>query len=83
MTTLDGAKLKQILAAECIEFKPSMSHKIYNTCQAIWRAAQAEQREIDAEICQRDLCNRSDDHAANYFDGGLRHCAAAILAQED
>ena len=30
------------------------------------------------ELCEKDLCNRKDDPPANYFDGGLRHCANAI-----
>ncbi len=34
-----------------------------------------------AEICERDIVNRPSDPPANYFDGGLRHCAAAIREQ--
>ena len=40
----------------------------------------AAERERCAKECERDLCNRADDHSANYFDGGLRRCAAAIRA---
>lgn len=33
-----------------------------------------------AEICEVELVNRPDDPPANYFDGGLRHCAELIRA---
>ncbi len=76
MTALDGAKLKRILTVAGIEFEPSMSHKIFNTCQAIWIAAQAEQKKRDAEIVEG---YDEDDRAVS----GRMVLAAAILAQED
>jgi len=42
--------------------------------RAIWNAA----IELAARVCERDIVNRKDDPPANYFDGGLRHCAAAV-----
>lgn len=37
--------------------------------------------EAAAKVCERDLVNRRDDPLANSFDGGLRHCAAAIKSK--
>ena len=67
MTILDQSKLKRILTQLEITWgHPDEMHM----AQAIWSAAQAEQREADAVIC---------DDLKNYF--GYQ-CAAAIRGQK-
>jgi len=47
---------------------------IHPELRAVWNAA----IELAARVCERDIVNHKDDPPANYFDGGLRHCAAAV-----
>ena len=51
MTTLDNSKLHRILTmADCYTVELATSKVFMQAAQALWRAAQVEQREEDARI---------------------------------
>ena len=70
MTTLDNSKLKRIMAMTGF-IKSEYEHLDIHLFQAIWRAAQAEQREEDARICM-SLCSVIEEPHE------FERCAAAI-----
>jgi hypothetical protein len=52
MTTLDNSKLHRILTmADCYTVELASSKVFMQAAQALWHAAQVEQKEADARIC--------------------------------
>ena len=74
LTDADRAAMDAAIATYNLDWsedRPTFSERVY-------LAGMRAQAERDAVICERDLVNRPDDPPANYFDGGLRHCASLI-----
>jgi hypothetical protein len=65
MTTLDKSKLKRILVQGGFPDLGTL-WSIFNldVCEVIWRAAQAEQRKVDAEYIDRNLMSCREYAAA-------------------
>lgn len=75
MTTLTQEKLKAILRHIRT---PGNYYTPMDEFQAIWKAAQAEQREVDAEIASKFL---DDPFLSGH--GYANGCAAAIRNQQE
>ena len=73
MTLLDKSKLKRILTQANLMDQIVSITGMLAEAQAIWNAAQAEQREADAQLCERYM--RGDGELNEYWLHGM---AAAI-----